>query len=180
MAARLTRWQAVFFLLPLARPPKPYLLRWASRNPMNLNWPGEAKPAPMMAKAVLPASRITVRMRPRLMRRWCIIKVTSNKCRRFIRRLRLMANAPMIWRERQAMMRQRSRWNHGRFISNPFAGLRQIRTMPDSMLLVAKAPIFGHWRATLGAILVRQRMSPRFGGFRSDNFMPIMRFHWIF
>ena len=67
-----------------------------------------------------------------------------------------------------------------RFTSNPFAALRQTRTMLDSMLPVAKAPISGRWRATLGAILARRRMSPRFGGFRSDNFMPIMRFHWIF
>jgi hypothetical protein len=81
---------------------------------------------------------------------------------------------------RQEMMRWRSRWSRGRFISNLFAGLLQIRTMLDSMLLVAKAPISGRWRATLGAILVRRRMSPRCGGFRSDNFMPIMRFHWIF
>jgi hypothetical protein len=86
----------------------------------------------------------------------------------------------MIWRERQEMMRRQLHWNRGRFISNPFAALPQTRTLPDSMLPVAKAPISARWRAILGAILARRHMSPRLGGFRSDNFMPIMRFHWIF
>ena len=180
MAARLTRWQAVFFPSRLARPLRLCLLLWASRRPMNLNWRGEVKPALMMAKATSLVSPITDPMRPRLMRRSNNIRAISNKYRRSIRRLRLMVNVPMIWRGKQPMMTRRSRWNRGRFILNHFAALPRIRITPDSMLPAARGLIFGRWRVTLAAILARRRMSPRFGGFRSDNFTPIMRFHWIF